>query len=31
MKNGDFIEAELIVLATGLKIQLLGGGSDFGR
>jgi cation diffusion facilitator CzcD-associated flavoprotein CzcO len=25
MKNGDFIEAELIVLATGLKIQLLGG------
>jgi len=25
IKNGKFIEAELIVLATGLKIQLLGG------
>lgn len=25
MKNGEFIEADLIVLATGLKIQLLGG------
>ena len=25
IKNGEFIEAELIVLATGLKIQLLGG------
>jgi cation diffusion facilitator CzcD-associated flavoprotein CzcO len=25
MKNGEFIEADLIVMATGLKIQLLGG------
>jgi cation diffusion facilitator CzcD-associated flavoprotein CzcO len=25
IKNGEFVEADLIVLATGLKIQLLGG------
>lgn len=27
MKNGQFIDADIIVLATGLKIQLLGGAS----